>query len=143
MLIKNAHILNGKMVGQILFLSGYALTLCILFLTLPFFKNEFGFYKNDLSFMTAFFALFVFVGIFAGVCARSGELVNTFYGISKNRTFIIIFLLIFAVQIALIYFGGSVFRTTFIDIRQLLKIIALAFTIVPADFLKKVILRLA
>lgn len=136
---KNAHILNGGMMGQILFLGGYSLTLCILFLSIPYFKNA---YSDTLSFMTAFFALFVFLGIFAGVCARNGELVNTFYGIFKNPTFIAVFLLIFAVQIALIYFGGSIFRTTFISPVQLLKVIALAFTIIPADFIKKVIVRL-
>ncbi len=139
---KDAYILNGKMAGQILFLGGYALALCILFLMVPFFKTSFGFYTDRVAFMTAFFALFVFVGIFAGVCARGPDLVNTFYGLSKNKTFIAVFLIIFAVQIALIYFGGTVFRTTFIDARWLLKLIALAATVIPADFLRKVIFRL-
>jgi len=139
---QNTHILSGKMAGQILFLGGYALTLCILFLSTPFFKTHFGFYTDYGAFMTAFFALFVFLGIFAGVCARGPDLVNTFYGILKNKTFIAVFMIIFAVQIALIYFGGGVFRTTYIDARCLLKVIALSFTIIPADFLRKLILRL-
>ncbi len=134
------HIINGKMAGQILFMGGYALCVCMLFLCSEFFKTRFGFYENRLSFMTAFFALFVFMGIFAGVCARGPDLLNTFYGILKNPTFILVFVLIFAVQTALIYFGGSVFRTTFIDIRWVLKIIGIAITIIPADFLRKLII---
>lgn len=139
---KNAHVLNGKMTGQILFLGGYALTLCILFLCSEFFKTRFGFYDNYPAFMTAFFALFVFLGIFSGVCARSPDTLNTFYGLSKNVTFIVVFLLIFIVQLALIYFGGSVFRTTFIDPRQLLKIVLICATVIPVDFLRKLAIRL-
>lgn len=139
---KNAHVLNGKMTGQILFLGGYALTLCILFLTTPFFKNSFGFYNNYPAFMTAFFALFVFLGIFSGVCARSPDTLNTFSGLSKNTTFIIVFMLIGIVQLALIYFGGSVFRTTYIDPSKLLKILLISLSVIPVDFIRKVVIRL-
>ncbi len=137
----NEHIINGKMAGQILFMGGYALSVCILFLSSEFFKLRFGFYESRVAFMTAFFALFVFMGIFAGVCARGPDILNTFYGLSKNPTFIAVFMIIFAVQTALIYFGGSIFRTTFIDVRWFLKIIAIALSIIPADFLRKLIIK--
>ncbi len=140
-LSKTAHVLNGKMTGQILFMGGYALILCILFLTTPFFKNRFGFYDNYPVFMTAFFALFVFLGIFSGVCARGPDTLNTFYGLSKNITFITVFLIIFIVQLALIYFGGSVFRTTFIDPVKVLKLVLLAATVIPVDFLRKLVIK--
>ncbi len=138
---RSAHVLDGKMAGQILFMGGYSLTLCILFLTLGFFKSRFGFYTDYLSFMTAFFALFVYLGIFSGVCARSPDALNTFYGLSKNKTFIAVFLLIFAVQLGLIYFGGSVFRTTFILPWRLISIILLSSTVMIADFVRKLIVK--
>ncbi len=140
-LSKNAHVLNGKMTGQILFMGGYALTVCILFLTTPFFKTRFGFYDNYPAFMTAFFALFVFLGIFSGVCARGPDTLNTFYGLSKNTTFITVFVLIFAVQLALIYFGGSVFRTTFINSQRLLQIVLISTSVIPVDFLRKLLVK--
>ena len=140
-LSKDAHVLNGKMTGQILFMGGYALTLCILFLTTPFFKTRFGFYENYPAFMTAFFALFVYLGIFSGICARGPDTLNTFYGLSGNVTFIIVFALIFAVQLALIYFGGSVFRTVYIEPYKLIRIILISTTVIPFDYIRKLIVK--
>ena len=140
-LSKNTHVLNGAMTGQILFMGGYSLALCILFLTLPFLKNRFGFYGDYPAFMTAFFALFVFVGIFSGVCARAPDTLNTFSGLSKNATFIAVFVLISAVQLALIYFGGGIFRTTYILPQRLFETVLIAATVIPLDFLRKLVKR--
>ena len=42
----------------------------------------------------------------------------------------------------MIYFGGSVFRTSGLTIKELLITIALSFTVIPIDNIRKIILRL-
>ena len=49
--------------------------------------------------------------------------------------------LISVLQMAFIYFGGDVFRTTPLDFVDLLIILAISFSIVIFDFLRKLIER--
>ena len=45
------------------------------------------------------------------------------------------------VQLSLIYFGGSIFRTTGLTFFELNVTILLAFTVIPFDFIRKTLLR--
>ena len=133
---KSENVLNRSMCAQIFFMGLYSLGMCILFLTLEYFKNAFGFYADNVKFMTAFFVLFIFSGIFGAVNARaSGK--NIFRGLARNKAFVIIFAVITAVSLALVYFGGSMFRTSPIDFIHLVKIIGLSLLIIPADIIRK------
>ena len=74
--------------------------------------------------MTAFFTLFVFMGIFNAFNART-ERYNLLYLINKNKMFIMIFMFVCLIQIIFIYYGGSIFRTyglTFIELAKILLI---------------------
>ena len=42
----------------------------------------------------------------------------------------------------MIYYGGTVFRTSGLTLKELIITIGLAFTVVPVDFLRKIIIRL-
>ena len=46
-------------------------------------------------------------------------------------------LLVAAVQLLLIRFGGSAFRCTPLSARELLAVLALSFTVIPADLLRR------
>lgn len=129
-------VLSREMAAQIFSMGFYNLFLCILFLTSEYFKTKFGFYTDPLGYMTAFFALFIFSGVFGGINARSPR-INIFSHITKNRAFVIIFMLITAVQLWLIYFGGTMFRTTAIPFSQLLHVMLLSFTVIPVDLIRK------
>ena len=48
-----------------------------------------------------------------------------------------------AVQLLLIYFGGSIFRTAGLTEKELQTVLWLSFLVVPADLLRKIFLRLA
>ena len=129
-------VLNLPMSAHIFVMGGYSLLLCTLFLSLDFFKTRFGFYEDPLSFMTAFFALFVFGGVFSALCARS-EGRNLLSGISKNRSFILIFAVIFAVQTFILYNGGELFRTGGLTVANFVQVLLLSATVIPVDFLYK------
>lgn len=137
---RSEHVLNGKMAGQIFTMGAYSLLLCVVFLASGYFRERFGFYTDNLRFMTAFFALFIFSGIFASFSARSDG-IRIFANLAKNRAYIFIFMLIIAVQLWLIYFGGSMFRTSGIPLGMLPEILALSAGVIPADMIRKLIIR--
>ena len=55
--------------------------------------------------------------------------------------FLIIIAFIVIVQILLIYFGGSVFRTSGLSLFEFEVMILFAFTVIPFDFVRKLILK--
>ena len=90
--------------------------------------------------LTAFFGLFIFISLFTSFTARTHRL-NFFAGIFKNRVFIGVILFIAVTQIYLIYYGGSLFRTSGLTAREFVVMFLVAFTVIPIDFMRKVITK--
>lgn len=131
-------VINKYMYSQIIFMGIYSSLLCIIFLKFPIIKE---FIRNDYKhFMTAYFALFIFIGIFNAFNARC-ERLNIFSNILKNKIFIFIFIFISIAQIFLIYNGHELFRTYGLTIFELIFVILMALTVIPMDFIRKIILK--
>ena len=90
--------------------------------------------------MTAFFGLFIFIGIFNSFNARTHRL-NLCSNLMKNKVFIITILFIILVQIVMIYYGGSLFRTAGLTISEFITMLLFAITVVPIDWCRKIYLR--
>ena len=135
---REAPVLTRTMAAQVGGLALYMVGLCAVFLKLPLFRQRFG--PEDGPFLTAFFALFVFSGLFSAFCARA-EGKNLFRVLGKNRSFLVIMALCAGVQVLLLYVGGPLFRTQPPTARQLLEVLLLAATVVPADLLRKICFR--
>ncbi|MDD2409835.1 MAG: HAD-IC family P-type ATPase, partial [Bacilli bacterium] len=133
---KNVPIINNYMYGEIIFTGFYSSLLCILFLKLPIFKDIIRYDINNYYFMTAFFALFIFIGIFNAFNART-KARNLVYNITQNKVFLIIFFLVTLIQIYLIYHGGNIFRTYGLTIKELFLVIIIAFSVIPFDIARK------
>ena len=134
-------ILTGEMLSKILVSGIYTLFLCLCFLKVDFFRRAFIGSGGEARFMTAFYALFIFLGIFNCFIARS-ERVWLFSEIGKNKLFVFIMLLIAVIQIIMIYMGGELFRATPLRIGELVSVVILAFTIIPFDMLLRVLRKL-
>lgn len=134
---KNENIINGYMFHQIFVTGIYSAILCLLFLKLPFIKN---FYTDELHLMSAFFGLFIFIDIFNGFNARTHRM-NIFANIFKNKVFIAITLFIIFVQVFLIYFGGTIFRTTHLSFLELEFMIICASSVLIVDLIRKLYLK--
>ena len=137
---KNDSIMNRYMLSEILFTGFYSSLLCVLFLKVPFFKQFFRTDVADKYFMTAFFGLFIFIGIFNCFNARTTR-INLLANILKNKMFLAIVTFILIVQLLLIYYGGSLFRTAGLTFTELQIIIFLSFTVIPVDWIRKIILK--
>ena len=134
---KDENIMNSYMLNEIIITGLYTTILCILFLKLPFIRN---FFSSKESFMTAFFGLFIFAGIFNCFNARTSR-INVLSHLTKNHMFIFIILFICVVQIIMIYYGGSMFRTIPLSLKEFLIMLAFSFTVVPVDVLRKIICK--
>lgn len=135
---RDEKIMNSYMVNEILVTGAYLSFLCMFFLKSDFIKSLYRIGEDDKYLMTAFFGLFIFMTIFNAFNARSHRL-NIFANIFKNRVFLIIIFMVVIVQLILIYFGGSIFRTTGLTFFELDVTIILAFSVVPFDFIRKII----
>ena len=133
---RKEHIINRYMYNEIFVTGLYSSLLCLLFLKLPFFKLLIRQNPDNRYFMTAFFTLFVFMGIFNAFNART-ERYDLLYLINKNKMFIMIFMFVCLIQIIFIYYGGSIFRTYGLTFIELAKILLISFTVIPVDLLRK------
>ena len=129
-------IINHYMYNQILVGGIYFTLLCVLFLKLPAIHSMYDHAPGDGFFMTAFFAMFIFAGVFNSFNVRTTRL-NLLAHIWRNKGFIVIMVLISVIQLVIIYFGGTIFRTTGLHYSQLQFVIFLALTVIPVDFIRK------
>jgi calcium-translocating P-type ATPase len=134
-------IITGSMVCQILITGAYTVVLLTAFLVMPFFRERYGFEENFVGFMTAFFCLFVFCGVCNAFNARTSR-IKLFAYIARNKGFLFIMLLICAVQILLVFFGGTMFRTCALPWRVLSEVALLGFSVIPFDLMRKVFQRI-
>ncbi|MEG1892815.1 MAG: calcium-translocating P-type ATPase, PMCA-type, partial [Bacilli bacterium] len=133
---KNTKIMNKYMYSEIISTGFYSAILCILFLKLPIFKELIRYSSDNKYLMTAYFAMFIFLGIFNAFNART-ERLNIFANILKNKIFIMIFGFIFISQLFIIYHGKEIFRTYGLEINELILVLILALTVFPVDCLRK------
>lgn len=136
----NEKIMNSYMYSEIALSSIYSAILCILFLKLPIIRNIFRVGDNNKYLMTAYFALFIFLGIFNAFNARTYR-INIFSNLFKNKVFLIIISFIITVQIYLIYYGGDIFRTYGLERHEFLLIIVISLSVWPIDIIRKLILK--
>lgn len=131
------NILSKKMLFQIVFNGAYSLALCIFFLKSSFIRSLFE-GKSETYFLTVFFALLIFCGIFNSFNARTPS-ANIFSHLSQNKSFIFIMTTVAIGQIMIIYFGGALFRCVPIDKISLLISALFAITVIPADIIRKIL----
>lgn len=136
---RNEGILTGRMVREIILTGLYAIILSMFFLISPSIRHIAG--CNQTRLLTLFFAMFIFMGICIAMCVRT-ERINILANISKNRAFAIIMPAVAAVQLLIIYFCGDIFRCVPLDTKELIFSAVMAFTVIPADTIRKSICRI-
>ena len=137
---KEESIINKYMYGEILFTGIYSSILCLIFLTSSTIRSFYRYDPTDKYFMTAFFALFIFMGIFNSFNARTTR-INILSNIFKNKAFLIVTLIIVIVQLYLIYYGGELFRAFGLTLKEIQITILLAATVIPIDWIRKLIVK--
>lgn len=135
---RDENVVNGYMFNQIISNGLYIAVLCLIFLKTNLVR---GVYETDETLMTAFFGLFIFASLFNSFNARTTR-VNILSNIIKNKGFIVVISLVIIIQIYLIYYGGSLFRTIGLNIEEFMVMLLISLTVIPFDLIRKMILKL-
>ncbi len=138
---RDEAILNGYMVNQIVLLGTFTVGLSLAFLYHPAFTSHFRGSPDNIYLLTAFFAFFIFAGVFNCFNARTDRL-RLLSGIAKNRPFTFIMAAIAVVQVGFVYLGGSILRTAPLLYEELLTALCVALLVFPAELLRKLIWRI-
>ncbi|MBC8542943.1 calcium-translocating P-type ATPase, PMCA-type [Bianquea renquensis] len=133
-------IINRYMASQIGLAGGYTMLLSIAFYKLPLLQNMFRSAPDQRYLLTGFFGFFMFSFIFNALNARTPR-INLLANIWKNKAFLGIMGMTFAIQLGLIYLGGPVFRAYGLTAKELAFVILLALSIIPVDLIRKIWLR--
>ena len=136
----STKIMNKYMYSEIIWTGMYSAIVCILFLKLPIVKTFFRVGENNRYLMTAYFAMFIFMGIFNAFNARTSR-INVLANLSKNKVFVFICSFIFIAQLYIIYNGGEIFRTYGLELKELIIVFIIALTVFPIDLLRKYLLK--
>ncbi len=136
---KSEPVLNGDMLTRIFVMGVFTVMICLFYYQSHYVVKLFG-GRESMQFVSGFFALFVFCGIFGAFCARSGR-VNIISGLFANPVFIIILAAVFVSQMAMIYFGGELFRSAPLSVSQLKTVVFMAFSVIPFGVLTEIIMR--
>ena len=135
-------ILSRSMVWQVVWMGAYTIALCLVFLKSPTMQRVFRYDpENTTYFMTAFFALFIFCGVFNSFNARTPRIYLLSH-LRENPAFVVVMVVVTVVQLSIIYYGGSMFRTVGLRLQDLGLILSLAFWVVPCDLIRKIVRRL-
>lgn len=137
---RDENIISRYMRTEILTGSLWIFAVSMLFLMTPFITSYFRPDESAKYLMTGFFTFYVFSAVFNAFNARTEQL-NLFDNISKNHGFWKVILLIVVVQVIMADFGGDILRCYGLNIREWILITILAFTIIPVDLIRKMIVR--
>lgn len=138
---KDENIMNKYMYGEVLITGIYSALICILFLKSSWIHSIYRYDINDKYLMTAFFALFIFMGIFNSFNARTSR-INILSNLGKNKVFLVVMLFIVIVQLYIIYFGGDLFRSFGLTFKEFEITLLIAFSVIPFDCLRKYFFRI-
>ena len=138
---RTENILCSEMIHQIVITGLFTLGVCVLFLTSPAIRVLYGGMNPTDRFYTAFYVMFIFAGLFNCFSARCSRL-WILSNISNNKPFLLIMLLIAIIQIAMVYFGGRVFRCVPLKAPEISFVISLAATVVPFEMVRRLVYKL-
>ncbi len=137
---RDEAIINQYMFQEIIITGIYSSFLCILFLKSQFIRGFFRYSIHHQYLMTAFFGLFIFIQLFNSFNARTVRL-NILGNIWMNKMFLAVIGFVCVVQVGMIYYGGSLFRTSGLTLEEFLVMLGLSFTVIPFDIIRKILLK--
>ncbi len=140
---RDENIVSRSMLTQIIIMGLWLTVLSFAFLKLPVFSNLF---ENEEQHLTAYFVLFIISALFNGFNVRNDGF-DIFNGLHLNPGFLKVFFAIIIVQafivnaaivpVELFRWIGNMFSCVPFDMKGWLVVIALAFTMIPVDMIRK------
>lgn len=136
---RNESIATKKMLSEIILGAVYITLICLSILFAPFVQNWIGISSDDdTGLRSALFATFMMAITFNGFNART-EHENVFGNLGKNKNFLVVMGVIFAMAVVFVTFGGKILEVEALSLRTWIVCAIMAFLIIPIDMIRKVI----
>ena len=137
---RDEHIISKYMYSAIGVGAIWSFAAGLFFLLSDFSAEHFRIGETDANMylMTGYFAFFIFTAVFNAFNARTDQL-NLFDNIGGNTGFLNVMGLIVVVQVLMTYLGGVILRCFGLTASEWAFVIAMAFTIIPVDLIRKTI----
>ena len=140
---RDAPIITPLMWTAIFFNGLMSAALCLAFMTWDpireIFSRTVPGARDDIVYLTAFFAFFIFSNTFAGFSLRVPDSLNLGDHLMKNRGFLIVMVVIFGVQISFSALFGTALRTVALSFSEWLTVIAMSAIMIPLDLIRKIV----
>jgi magnesium-transporting ATPase (P-type) len=155
---RDESLVSKKMMAQIVTMGLWLTVISFVFLKAPFFADIFGGWDIDelgrevpnSEHLTAYFVLFIWAALFNGFNVRD-EKFGIFKGLDQNPGFMKVFIAIVLVQALIVNAGlipnqififiGEMFSCVPFGIEGWVTVIVLAFTMIPVDLIRKMIVN--
>ena len=150
---RSEHIISKYMWSEILVAGLWTFAMGMLLLLLPAIKGVFRMpdmvvvidgvervVPDTRYLLTGYFTFFILSAVFNAFNARTTK-INLFDNIFKNKGFFIILSIIVVVQVLMTYFGNVIFNGWGLNWKEWLVVVALAFSVIPVDLLRKAIVK--
>jgi len=135
---RDEHIISNYMYSAIGTGALWSFAMGLVFLLSSFSHEHFRPDANNIYLMTGYFAFFIFTAVFNAFNARTDQM-NLFDNIGGNTGFLKVMGLIVVVQVIMTYLGGVILRCFGLTISEWAFVIAMAFTIIPIDLIRKTV----
>jgi plasma-membrane calcium-translocating P-type ATPase len=136
---REESIISKEMFSSILTGSVWIFALSLFLLTSTLSNSWFRSDSASKYLFTGYFTFYIFIAAFNAFNARTDK-VNLFDNIRKNHGFWKVILIIIVVQIIMTDFGGDILRCYGLVANEWIVVVLLAFTIIPVDIIRKVIM---
>lgn len=135
---RDENIISKEMMSSILVGSLWIFALSLFILLSPVSDRWFRGDETSKYLLTGYFTFYIFIAAFNAFNARTDK-INLFDNIGKNHGFWRVILLIIVVQIIMTTFGGDILRCYGLVANEWIVVTIMAFTIIPVDIIRKVI----
>ena len=137
---RDEKIINRYMYSSIGVGAVWCFAMGLVFLLTEFSHQHFRVGEEDANMylMTGYFAFFIFMAVFNAFNARTDRM-NLFDNIGGNTGFLKVMGLIVVVQVGMTYLGGVILRCFGLTLTEWAFVLAMAFTIIPVDLLRKAV----
>lgn len=145
---RDEKIINKYMYSEIGVGSLWCFAMGLIFLLTDFSRSHFRdvnpegitftFGGDSVYVLTGYFTFFIFMAVFNAFNARTDRM-NLFDNIGGNTGFLQVMALIVVVQVIMTYFGDVILRCFGLTASEWIFVIAMAFTIIPIDLIRKAI----
>ncbi|MCL1982731.1 MAG: HAD-IC family P-type ATPase, partial [Clostridiales bacterium] len=134
---RSESIISKSMFTEVIISAVYIAFICLSIIFLPAVRSLFG--DVDITYLrSAVFATFMMAIAFNGFNARTSHM-NPFENLGRNKNFIVVMLIIFAMQFVFVTFGGAALNVEPLSIATWCICVVLAVMVIPIDMVRKAI----